>query len=193
MASTAGKPAGVKRVVYRQVLAGDRRKFAAQSNDSPTGGGARDMRFNHEHFGPIFRLLLPRTDSKIRRRNGVATDLTIWCGTLRSHYGDQQLTAQVEYEPPTDARGAEGRLARVHQIPGLAGNLPDDTGDTLFVLFVQQDNDDVYSHFVTLGELNGWHQAVRDPIQQCAAAPRRANIAIAGWINFASHSTYCHT
>ena len=36
----------VKLVVYKKIVDGDLRKFSATSNDTQTGGGARDLRFS---------------------------------------------------------------------------------------------------------------------------------------------------
>ena len=36
----------VQLVIYKKIVDGDLRKFAATSNDQPTGGGARDLRFS---------------------------------------------------------------------------------------------------------------------------------------------------
>ena len=35
----------VARILYREITEGDLRKVLAKSNDSDTGGGARDLRF----------------------------------------------------------------------------------------------------------------------------------------------------
>ena len=36
----------VKLVIYKKIVDGDLRKFSATSNDQPSGGGARDLRFS---------------------------------------------------------------------------------------------------------------------------------------------------
>ena len=46
-------------VLFKQVREGDIRKLAAQSNDAPTGGGARDLRFPAEPFAPVLHLFFP--------------------------------------------------------------------------------------------------------------------------------------
>ena len=36
----------VKLIIYKKIVDGDLRKFSATSNDQPSGGGARDLRFS---------------------------------------------------------------------------------------------------------------------------------------------------
>jgi len=63
--------AGVKRIVYKEIVEGDFRKFKAESNDADTGGGARDLRFRpHDEFAKVFRELFPRSQQKTRKRDG---------------------------------------------------------------------------------------------------------------------------
>ena len=42
----AGSETDVVRVLFRTIDEGDLRKMDAVSNDAPTGGGARDLRFS---------------------------------------------------------------------------------------------------------------------------------------------------
>jgi hypothetical protein len=54
------KPTGIKRIVYYEIVEGDFRKFQAVSNDAPTGGGARDLRFRqYEKFLEVLKRLFP--------------------------------------------------------------------------------------------------------------------------------------
>lgn len=187
------KPAGVVRVVYQEVLEGDRRKFAAASNDSDTGGGARDLRFNHEHFGPVFSRMFRDSDTVMRRRGGVSTSVTVHKGKVwTAREGKVDQASDVTYEPPTSARPREGRLTKVHEMPGLIHNLPEDNGERLFLLFAEQDDNKVYAYFVTLADLAGWHWAVYEPIAACAAGAQGSSRKVVGWIDFSSNTNYCH-
>jgi hypothetical protein len=38
-------PTAAARILYKEIVEGDLRKFRAESNDAATGGGARDLRF----------------------------------------------------------------------------------------------------------------------------------------------------
>src|SRR4051812_31674071 len=110
----------LKRVLYKRLVDGDRRKIIAQSNDADSGGGARDLRFNPwPNFEPVVHRLMPMTATRTTSRGDVA----IRVGELR-WYGDggSQRSVGVEFWPPTNARPNEGRLARVHEIPPFAAS-----------------------------------------------------------------------
>src|SRR5690348_4533593 len=104
------RPAGVKRVVFMEIVPGDLRKFRAESNDSPSGGGARDLRFRpFEVFDEIFAKLFPGNRTEQRRRGGMTSDVEIRVGRLswqdsRGEYQSKEAT----FEPPTDVRPDEG-------------------------------------------------------------------------------------
>jgi len=190
----SARPAGVLRVVFQEILEGDRRKFAAESNDSDSGGGARDLRYNDAQFGPVLRQMFPDSESTTRRRKGMSTTVTVHRGRVwTAHEGKQDQHSDVIYEPPTTARPSEGRLTRVHEMPGLIENLPDDNGQQLFLLLVQQDDGRVYAHFATLDELTKWHSAVYDPVAACAVAAQVSDRKAVGWIDFLSNQSYCHS
>lgn len=73
-----GKPL---RVVWKELHADDYDKFITQSNQTPSGGGARDLRWRpHERFDAVFRLLCPnhgccaeRIAARTRSCRGVLT------------------------------------------------------------------------------------------------------------------------
>ena len=58
----------VKLVIYKKIVDGDLRKFSATSNDQPSGGGARDLRFSPaKDFLPVFEKMFPNQDGRILR------------------------------------------------------------------------------------------------------------------------------
>src|SRR4051794_5281303 len=101
------KPKGVARVFFQEILEGDRRKLEARSNDSKTGGGARDLRVPHTKFWPVLRHMFPGQTAVKRTRNGERVDFTIHTGTLYTTKGGVESSVEVTYEPPTDARPSE--------------------------------------------------------------------------------------
>lgn len=47
---------GVKRFIFKELVEGDFRKFFAQSNDTDSGGGARDLRYKpQKEFYPFLK------------------------------------------------------------------------------------------------------------------------------------------
>ena len=61
----------VQRFVYKELKAGDLRKFEAASADSGTGGGARDQRFSPGGtFAPVFSKIFPSATPRQRTEWG---------------------------------------------------------------------------------------------------------------------------
>ncbi|WP_264802920.1 hypothetical protein, partial [Acetobacter fabarum] len=62
----------VARILYKEIVAGDLRKILAQSNDSDTGGGARDFRFgSFKTLLPVIRQMFPKKVKENRKRDGI--------------------------------------------------------------------------------------------------------------------------
>jgi len=140
----------VVRVLFQNIEPGDRRKFEARSNDSTSGGGARDLRFRPETaFLPFFKSAFP--NSRIQRRNsgGVEKKIEVLSGTVVWQEGDIEKSATMEVWPSTDARPNETRIARVSGL-GIYDLIVDDPDDgrSIFMLF-QQKNGVLRIHFTT--------------------------------------------
>jgi hypothetical protein len=186
-------PAGVKRVIYKEILKGDRRKFEARSNDAPSGGGARDLRFSYEPFEPIFKAMFPEMVTEIRKRQGERSDLTVFKGEFYwMEEGDIRHAASY-FEPPTDVRPTEGRLRQISTY-GCFQRVPEESEGRLFILLVQQDDDTVWPEFATERSLRSgeWDSRVADEILRCIAAERNAGVAIAGYMDFTTGRAYCN-
>ena len=193
------KPVGVRRLVYRELLAGDWRKMAAKSNDAPTGGGARDLRFPFKAFDGVFAHLLPDTRVEERRREGVKVPMTLRTGLV--HVDED--TAEMVWETPTDSRGSEGRIAKVHASPAASlllqaqealqsenGTLPE-----VFVLLVQDDEGQLRVHYAYVEDMRAgrWAQAVARRVLTHYDDPnRRRDRAVQGYIDFTTNFHYPH-
>lgn len=192
-------PGGLARVVYREILEGDRRKFIAESNDSETGGGARDLRFRpYDKFGSIFSELFPLKDTVSRKRDGVKKSLERFMGTFywsEHDKPDQKMNAY--FEPPTDARPNEGRIAKVHTYPCFhPSRVPvTGTGDRLFLLLVQNANGEVWVHFVSESALRTderWDPQFVHQIIACISGRRPKAHAVQGYIDYISGRSFCN-
>jgi hypothetical protein len=187
------KPAGVKRVVFKEIVEGDFRKFQAESNDADTGGGARDLRFRpYEKFAEVFRKLFPDVRVETRRRDRKPTDVEILVGRL--HWLDESGTAvsrEALFEPPTDARPGEGRIPVVHTYPPF-NRLPSSKEGRMVVLLVQRDDGTVWPEFATERSLKSgaWNENVAKPILRSLAANRPGNQVARGYIDFESMTEY---
>lgn len=173
------------RMFWKEILPGDLLKLRAESNVSPSGGGARDLRFPDRPFRPLLSRMFPNPGRSGRQ--------DILVGTLVSEDpSGKQVQFEVEYWPPTDARPTEGRLARIHSLPPLQG--PPDPGESRLVLMLVQDESGaVRAHYATEQELGSgrWHSDVARPILRCLGQTREGRAAV-GYIDFKSGDEYCH-
>lgn len=175
------KSSGIKRIVYKEIVEGDRRKFVAESNDSPTGGGARDLRFSpYSEFRPVFERMLPNIIE-----NDVCTGKFFW------KQGDIKQSKDIFFHPPTTSRANEGRIANINTWP--SSSLPPEDDGTMFLLIVQGDDDFVWVYFTTDKSLREeeWDPRVSKVILNCFSQ-RRTNISTVGFIDFENGSNYCN-
>lgn len=179
------------RVVYREILPGDQKKFVAQSNIAESGGGARDLRFRLK-AADILSEFFPDEVTKQRKRDGQLKATPIRKGRLYWHNTETDQTDSVEFsfEPPTDAREGEARIPTVHKYKCFSQfKAPPASEGRVFLLLVQRANGQVWSHFVSLKKLDkkfGWDARVVDPIHACANAKRPKQHAASGTIDFSN-------
>lgn len=114
MANGAGH---VARILYKEIVPGDLRKILAQSNDSDTGGGARDFRFgSFKQLLPVITEMFPKKAKENRKRDGVVEEIDVFQGEFFWHdVSGQVMRKDSFFETPTDVRPSEGRIARVHE------------------------------------------------------------------------------
>jgi hypothetical protein len=186
-------PSTVNRVIYKEILSGDRRKFVAKSNDAPSGGGARDLRFSFEQFEPAFRAVFPDKVTEVRKREGEREELHVFKGEFYWLDEGEVRHAPSYFEPPTDARPTEGRIRRINSYDCFR-EIPDEDQGRLFLLLVQQADDTVWPSFATERSLRSgkWDTNVADEILRCTRAARSAGIAVAGYIDFTTGRAYCN-
>ena len=161
---------GVKLVIYKKIVQGDFRKFRAESNDTPSGGGARDLRFSPANeFTQQFN----------RMFNGPGTDGTL---TGRLYWNGLPPTDVIIHQP-TNARPNEVRIGTVHQcFPSQV--LPVDSNDCILLLVL--DNEDrVWPSFTTEHSLrnDNWHPAVKEPILRGLHARRSDRVTPMGYVD----------
>lgn len=180
---TATRPSGIARIVYKEIVGGDRRKFEAQSNDSKTGGGARDLRFSpYSEFLRVFKRMFPQQDQK-----GICQGKFYW------FEGTSEISKDAFFHPPTNHRPNEGRIANIDKfLPG--DRLPPVKGGRVFLILIQHSNGKVWPEFVTERSLrkDPWHEGVKDAILGCDVAKRASNISTAGFIDFERGEVFCN-
>ncbi len=181
------KPAGVARVVFKEIVPGDLRKFKAESNDADTGGGARDLRFRpYDEFAPIFRKLFPNVRRETRTREKKKATVEVFEG--RFYWQDKAGKVQSKeatFEPPTSARPGEGRIPVVYTYPPL-NDIPPTNEGRIVVLLVQRTDGHVWPAFATEKSLRSgeWDESVAKAILQCLDTERKGGQAARGYVDF---------
>lgn len=176
----------IARIVFREILDGDRLKFVAQSNISDTGGGARDLRFRGwDVMEGMLRKLFPQTEVANRRRAGANT-LEIYAGRFHWLQDGHERSRPALLEPPTDARPNESRVTRVHEYDCFTIKAPEEGSGRLLVLFIQKLDDSVWPFVITERSLehDNWNPIVADFLLSALNADRRKGNAAYGFVDF---------
>ena len=188
----------VARILYKEIVAGDKRKVQATSNDSDSGGGARDFRFgSYPRLLPVIKKMFPTIVSVERKRASVITAVDVFKGAFywRTSTGTVEIKESF-FEPPTDARPSEGRITRVSdygcfdvsRIP--AGGV----GNRILLLLVQLYDDTVWPYFAEEQSLRTpglWDPVVARELLQCLDAARPEGRAVIGFRDFITAHGYC--
>lgn len=179
-------------LVFKELLEGDLLKIQAESNIATTGGGARDLRFPAKQFDA--------TMHRIFTKDGFGKgSRPIRIATVTYGKSPSRTTTQLEYWPPTPSRPAEGRVARIHDSPALAG-VPDSDKGRVFFMLIRASNNETWLRYAYEDHLRGgeWSQLVSSTILSCAAEIDQVNAARAqklpaqGYIDFLVGDSYCH-
>lgn len=183
-------------VVFKELREADLRKLRAQSNDSATGGGARDLRFRpYNSFDRAFERLFPEVVNERRKREGRTQTITVRRGTF--YWTDAKtgaiMTEEAQFEPPTSARPGEGRLVRVHDYPHLREQAELEPGKRVLLL-VQDESGAVWPYVVTEASLRNnpeWDVRVAELIIQCLERTKHHR-APQGYIDLTTGTHYCN-
>jgi hypothetical protein len=180
-------------VLYKELTAADLRKLEAESNDTPSGGGARDLRLPHKAFAHVMSRLLPSTRLE-RRGKKSDPDAVVQFGPVTFFEGGQARQTEFVYWPPTDARPSEGRIAKVHASPALGGRLPDVDKGRVFVMFIKWASGMVQIVYAYENELRkgDWASEVAGPLLQCMTDSDLRGKSVQGYIDLAEGMGYCH-
>lgn len=196
MASNAGQ---VARILYKEIVPGDLRKILAQSNDADTGGGARDFRFgSYDLLLPVIKQMFPNMIKENRKRNGSVIQIDVFQGKFFWHNASNQVVSKDSFfEPPTDARPSEGRIARVHEYGCFdTSRVPSGgAGNRVLLLLIQLTDGSVWPYYAeekTLRTPGVWDPVVAKEILDCLDAVRPSNRAVIGYRDFTNAGRYCN-
>lgn len=163
-------------VIYKRIVEGDLSKFTASSNVTPSGGGARDLRFSPAaEFFPVFQRMF-QADA-----DGILRGQFFWAN---------HAPTEAEVHPPTNSRPNEVRIGRIHEcFPQEV--IPGDSTDCVLLLILD-DSGRVYPYFTSLNSLRheAWHPAVKNPIIEGLTAPRNARITAMGYVDIENGRNY---
>ncbi len=177
----------VQRVVWRQLNDGDYRKFVAESNDSASGGGARDLRFRRfDKFEPILGQMFPG-----RSPNQGPRGVEVFTGTIAWKEGASTRRMVGKIWPPTKARPGEGRLATVDRYKPFidAQRFP---GEVELVVLVHDSDNEVWPYVIGHTQLEEWEEQIAGAILRCLFRPSRPDATLAaGYIDLLSGRREC--
>lgn len=188
-------PDAMVRLVFREVQPGDRRKFVAQSNDSDSGGGARDFRFSpYAKFKQIFELMLSSrvTQTRKNRTSGVSEKIELYQDVVHVVKGpNTTIERKIEFWLPTPSRDSEGRLARLHTYDL---DVPSEHEGRIFLLLYQTNDGKLWLNFATQTQLlnNEWTEEVTDLLLGCMCARRREGVAANGFLDLIARNRFCN-
>lgn len=200
MASNMSTGSQVARILYKEIVEGDLRKVEARSNNSPNGGGARDFRFgSYDQLLPVIKKMFPVIVKEDRKRGNVTTQIDVFKGEF--HWQDQPggpVSSKASFfEPPTDVRPSEGRIARVHEFPCFDTNRIPNGGpeNRVLLLLIQRVDGTVWPHFGEESSLRTpglWDPIVANEIIKCLDASRPKGRAVIGFRDFTAPLSYCN-
>lgn len=189
----------VARILYKEIVPGDLRKILAQSNDSNTGGGARDFRFgSFKKLLPVITEMFPKKVKENRKRDGVVEEIDVYQGEFFWHNLSGQVVRKNSFfETPTDVRPSEGRIARVHEYGCFDTKLVPrgGEGNRILLLLIQLNDESVWPYYAeekTLRIEGKWDPVVAAELLGCLDAKRAANRAVIGYRDFTNMDKYCN-
>ena len=175
--------------VYKEIVAGDLRKLVAESNDSQTGGGARDLRVPWTTFRPIMHRIFTNSDHG-RGGKPIRTAQITYLDE-----NDQPQSTVLSYWPPTPSRPREDRIAQIHASPALGGQLPSTDRGRVFVVFTKFDDGTVrcdYAYEDDLKKRGVWATEASQQILNCMASATQTNRTVQGYYDFIEGTGFCH-
>jgi hypothetical protein len=171
------QPGNIVKTYYQQAVQGDILKFMQESNDSHTGGGARDLRISpvKDFWVSLESFFSVRVNDRERR------------GDIISETNIGQKSALVTLMGPTTSRPNECRICRISEIDGWAieeveFEAKSNAGFLWFYLLVLDDKNQVWASKFCTDVLEHMHEKIAVPIRQMLAMGKSDTIR--GVVNF---------
>lgn len=172
-------------VFFKEILVGDLRKQNAISNDSATGGGARDMRIPvtvGEYLKPFF----PEQSTA----DGVRRGIVQW------EEGPELVSqAEIELWRPTAARPSENRIACIHRLtiwkisdePAFLADLK--SSRRWFYILIKSDDNLIWASIMTAEHFSSADHKIKRAIEH-RIEKTSANRAVNGVFDYVSGSVH---
>lgn len=181
----------VARVLYKEIVEGDRRKADAKSNDAASGGGARDFRYPYKGVLPVIQHMFPT--EVIKRGKTIHQGKFFWYEPGAT--SPTELTA--EFSSPTASRKSEGWISQVPKFRCFdLDRIPEEEdGNRIFLLLIQRVDGTVWPHFaeeISLRTPGNWDADVAKKLLKCIDAKRPTRNAIIGFIDLTTSASYCN-
>ncbi|WP_213423731.1 hypothetical protein [Bhargavaea massiliensis] len=172
-----------QRILYKEITPGDRRKFKGESNDTPSGGGAMDLRFSpYDLFKDFLVRMFPE-----KKSDRIRTNTFRW---YEEDFKGPKSEPALLHEP-TKARPGEWRIANINKYLPFGKLPPEDEGEA-FVILIQDENGEIWPKFASKKSLiEKWHEDIAEPILLCHKSKKRENMATAGFIEAATGERKC--
>lgn len=178
---------GILRLAVREIWPGDRLKFKAKAAPGGTGGGARDMRFRpYQRFDDVFGRILTNRTNLERKRGGMKSTITVYTSSVSVRNPDGAHDTNMIFEPPTDARGDEGRVTMIHKL-GLT--IPPQATHRLLFVVGQMSDGNAFTTIAREEDVPHWHKDVADLLTRVLSFDA-ANKASSGYIDFETGRSY---
>lgn len=177
----AGHADEAVRILAREIVEGDEKKRHAESNITPSGGGARDLRFSPSAvFEGVLARMFPHAELTQTNRKNPATgrreptsvmvrkgDL-FWFEHIRGQPDVPPFQRTAEIWPPYAPRD-EFRFSTVHKFSFWDHRPADLGGGRIFVLLVQNRDGRIWVRFASEEGLDhpGWDPEVAEMLKRC--------------------------
>ena len=187
----------IKLLLYKQLTESELKKFVAQSNITPSGGGARDLRFGaYSSLLPAIKKMFP-TQSKSTLPK--TTGKLIYSGELFwRNNNDDIKTGVAHFTPPYPSRPSEGKISSVDRLGCFDRSLMPhqiDRLNSVLLLLIQLGDGSVWPHYASQKSLETpgkWHEDIAKILLRGLHSDKLGNRTLTGFKDFVTKDEYCN-
>jgi hypothetical protein len=141
--------------------------------------------------------MFPQVVKEWRKRDGRTVEIDVFKGQFFWRDNDGHVVRKDSFfEPPTDVRPLEGRIARVHEYACFDTSLvpKGGMGNRVLLLLIQLHDGSVWPFYAeerTLRARGMWDPTVAKELLTCIDAKRPSSRAVIGYKDFTNGYKYC--